>query len=979
MQTAFPVLIEKSGTGYEVAWHAFWGVSIPYLPEVRTSTHLSASAEDQWETQKWIRCLRGLSQLPANTCTFDLRFRCEPGQGSSKAATIHLAILGHVTSHDGAQVARQQASAAYQLLNDQLPFEYQLRFLELDKLKEWLDPYPTPQLVEIRKKVIPFRGDAAQPLPYRMRGHPLGIQQTLRTMLYQEHPCLVSIAITPTRLSPSEQGLLQRAAYAAQFGSVGPRERAAKYWADLMQGEIRDVLNGVFDSSVDGHPPFLPQLQRIGVEDGQSALALWYYYQLLNTPELFTVRLSVLSAMSYLPSNLARTLSADVAQPSTTSRIADLVGCELVEQDQADQLELLRHAATAGGNRLSTLCLPVELTGVFQLPAGSGTWFGVPIRPVSPFRSYGVYSQPVDSYQAVNLGTLINTSRHSQSMTYKIPLKDFTEHVGLFGNAGSGKTATGIHVVQEIRRVTANMGQPTRLLLIDPKGDLRPLMRYPIAGRGMLVFSAGSEVAPLVLDPFRVPDGVSPDQHIHMLMACLSAAFPDVSASLDMYLTVVVRELYTDLYGPDLLRPLQQGEQRPVTPPNILQYLSYKAAEFFERSTFRGDWKQDAPEAIKYRLKWLAEGPMGQIIVPRPGARVLDIDTLLENDVLIDFLPLVAETDKALLMALLLGMLGEHFKFSVRARGHMSDSAGTLRNLMWVDEAQILFHRSVPVNSEQGGSNAQTHSLELFVDSLATMRSRGLGLIYSTQLPLSLDPLVVKHPGTRLLMRLGPKDDRKTIGNMMNLTSEQLDFITELPTGEVIAFRGSLPQAVHVVVPDTRGEWAKERAQRQGRQEPLPVDRQAVFNVPDEEIRTHMVGQSFGQIQPVSVHEAIFEDRMIYGEDALPSSCSFCVEGRTGSSCCGKSELKRMWATRNGDVDIADIWNALLDDQWQDMMDRTGEYLQTVPTPELTYCAVAHLAQMKYEGKEIGDSDHRIRPALQRFAECYGLDMTPEN
>jgi hypothetical protein len=123
-----------------------------------------------------------------------------------------------------------------------------------------------------------------------------------------------------------------------------------------------------------------------------------------------------------------------------------------------------------------------------------------------------------------------------------------------------------------------------------------------------------------------------------------------------------------------------------------------------------------------------------------------------------------------------------------------------LRSILVIEEAHRLFRKTTEKGGSITGNNTKHHSVEMFENIMAEVRSYGLGLIIADQLPLRLSDGAVKNTNIKIIHRLAAREDAVDMGGGMGLDEKQSAFINILPRGEALAISPNLLEAAHVKV-----------------------------------------------------------------------------------------------------------------------------------------------------------------------------------
>ena len=92
-------------------------------------------------------------------------------------------------------------------------------------------------------------------------------------------------------------------------------------------------------------------------------------------------------------------------------------------------------------------------------------------------------------------------------------------------------------------------------------------------------------------------------------------------------------------------------------------------------------------------------------------------------------------------------------------------------------------HRLLKNVSSLGGSNPQVKAVEFFCNLLAEIRSYGQGILIADQIPTKLASDTLKNTNLKIVHRTVMEEDRFAVGKSMNMTSNQIDYLSTLKRG----------------------------------------------------------------------------------------------------------------------------------------------------------------------------------------------------
>ncbi|MDP8223906.1 MAG: DUF87 domain-containing protein [Candidatus Lernaella stagnicola] len=365
----------------------------------------------------------------------------------------------------------------------------------------------------------------------------------------------------------------------------------------------------------------------------------------------------------------------------------------------------------------------------------------------------------------------------------ELPIDQFARHCVVVGNTGSGKTNT----IQFILVHLARRNIP--FLVIEPaKSEYRGLAAHI---PGLTRFRLGAVPdeegeLPLFFNPFFFPEGFPLHTHIDYLKNTFIASFglfPPAPYLLETALYRVYEERGWDIVTGRHLR----GRDRLAFPTmtDLLEQIDpvVEAAQYHDEIT------RNLKGALKTRIGNLCVGPKGLCL--NSGENV-PCEVLFDSPTLIEIKDMGSDEEKALLMGLILTRL---YEYRVAAQ---AGPQSHLRHLLVVEEAHRLLRRVQSRSSEEG--DMQGKAIETFVNIVAEVRAYGQGVLVGEQLPSKLAADVVKNACTKIVHRLGPKEDRDFVGDMMVLLHPQKQALANLRVGQAVIHGEPMDGAMRVMI-----------------------------------------------------------------------------------------------------------------------------------------------------------------------------------
>lgn len=395
----------------------------------------------------------------------------------------------------------------------------------------------------------------------------------------------------------------------------------------------------------------------------------------------------------------------------------------------------------------------------------------------------------------LSLGAIIDRGLDTGNRL-RMPYRNLAKHALMSGVTGSGKSNTCLYLLQQLW----NEARIPFLVIESAKSEYRALLAHIPEAR---VFTAGDEtIAPLRLNPMEAPAGTLMQTHIDYLKSLFSAAFV-LYPPMPYVLEQSIQEVYEDRGWNLAANRNARGETSARSFPTLGD-LADKVAEVVGRMGYDQRTTMDVKAGLLARLNQLrlggGKGPMFDT------RRSTDIEHLFGSPCVLELKSIVSDDEKAFLIGLLLIRLYEQRE----AEGE-TDS---LRHVTLIEEAHRLLRNTTTEQGSEVAANPRGRAIEVFANILSEIRAFGEGILIAEQIPAKLTPDAIKNTNLKLVHRLVAEDDRRLVGNSMNLDEAQTRALALLRVGEAVAFTDGLNKAALVRVPlaDAKSQPEKQLA-----------------------------------------------------------------------------------------------------------------------------------------------------------------------
>lgn len=417
----------------------------------------------------------------------------------------------------------------------------------------------------------------------------------------------------------------------------------------------------------------------------------------------------------------------------------------------------------------------------------------------------------------VELGQITQAGRSQmgfRDIPYQLELNDFTRHLLVIGITGGGKSNTSKSI---LRTLWTKYHKPF-LVIESAKREYHEMMNLDAEGEkgpfsGLCVFTMGDDNGvPYRINPFEKAPGVALQTHIDYLLSTFNAAF-EMAPPMPYVLESSVYEIYEDR-GWDVTSGTNRFGRKDFP---TLTDLYYKIDVVTNRLGYHVEVQNNVKAALKARINSLRIGGKGLMM---DTAESLPIGSLLDRPVVLELEDLADDDTKAFVIGVLLVQLYEYRKgqsLQRRTDGKAGAPASSkdFQHLLVVEEAHRLLKRVEPGE----GNPSRAKSVEFFCNMLAEIRSYGQGLMICDQVPTKLAPDVLKNTNLKLIHRTVMEEDRRAVGAAMNMTDQQMEYLSSLRRGcaAVFAEGDNRPKLVMMPLVKDLGHRTREQILEQVR------------------------------------------------------------------------------------------------------------------------------------------------------------------
>lgn len=365
-------------------------------------------------------------------------------------------------------------------------------------------------------------------------------------------------------------------------------------------------------------------------------------------------------------------------------------------------------------------------------------------------------------------------------------IRNLAKHLALMGVPGSGKTVSAFHLLYQLLRknipfLVIESGQKTEYRCLKwLRKHIRKIVRR--LARKLRIYTAGSGISPLRINPLIYPEGITQDEHIENLLSCFKAAMP-MSGPLPALLAEALEEAYDEACR----------ENRQAVMVDV-----YTAArQVLRRKKYSPQVESDLLAALEVRLGLLTQRAMGRVFSCEEDIPTLE--ELISGAAVVELAALAPE-QACLLTLFLLTRICELVKSMARPENGP-------RLVILLEEAHNIVGRDTDAAASEANANPKAFAAELICRMLVELRALGVAIVVIDQSPSAVAASVLKNTGTKLAYRQVEREDREVQAASMLMDGVQTDELARLLPGETFLYTEGYFGPRRIVSPNLAAEW----------------------------------------------------------------------------------------------------------------------------------------------------------------------------
>ena len=373
--------------------------------------------------------------------------------------------------------------------------------------------------------------------------------------------------------------------------------------------------------------------------------------------------------------------------------------------------------------------------------------------------------------EPVPLGDIVHAGRSTQlemKNVYAMEKNDYTRHCLIIGITGGGKTNTSKSLLRTLW--CQNVQERIPFLVIESAKreywELRNLEQF----EDLMVYTLGSEdpqkAVRYRLNPFETLPGISLQSHIDLLLATFKTAF-EMYPPMPYVLETAVYEVYKDRGWDIVTNQNRFGFTQYPTLSDLYDKIGYTVSCM----GYDKEVSSNIQSALEARINSMMIGGKGAML---NTSKSIPIESLLSYPTVLELEDIGDDETKSFVIGMLMVQLYEYRKY----QKDKINGAKKLQHILMIEEAHRLL-KNVP----QSANPTQAKSVEFFCNMLAEIRTYGQGIFIADQIPTKLAPDTIKNTNLKIVHRTVAQEDREAMGKAMNMSTDQIDYLSSLPRG----------------------------------------------------------------------------------------------------------------------------------------------------------------------------------------------------
>ncbi len=321
-------------------------------------------------------------------------------------------------------------------------------------------------------------------------------------------------------------------------------------------------------------------------------------------------------------------------------------------------------------------------------------------------------------------------TRSGSTHEFRLQLDDLRRHVTLMGMTGSGKSTTAAVIVRQV----AAMGLP--VMILDWHNEHADLVKS-VGGQ---VLSPGKD--DFAINPMDMGPATEPSEHVEMVTDIFSDTYHFTHPQAYMFRNALQRCL---------------GEAADREVPTLASLVGT-----IESYPLRSAYDNETKVALLRRLVPLTQGHVGRAF-NSPSSHT--VDELLDKVLCVE-LGNIRETLSRGIFADVLMKLVYEMRVARKVR---------MEHVMMIEEARNI----APARRVEDPPSVGERMI-------SELRKFGESMLFVAQFPTQVAAEVVKNSGVRIIHRVAWAEDLRLVRDSLNLTNEQVAYVSGLGVGEAV-------------------------------------------------------------------------------------------------------------------------------------------------------------------------------------------------